>query len=68
MKLISTLLLVATASLFSMSGTFAQSDSIVKKEITEEVLDETTDDWSDDTAEINGAMSQYLSAIKKSNK
>jgi len=43
-------------------------ESYFKKEITEEVLDETTDDWSDDTAEINGAMSQYLSAIKKSNK
>ena len=43
-------------------------ESYFKKEITEEVLDETTDDWSDDAGEITGAMSQYLSAIKKSNK
>lgn len=43
-------------------------ESYFKKEITEEVSDETTDDWSDDTAEVSSAMSQYLTAIKKSNK
>ena len=43
-------------------------ESYFKKEIVEEVSDETTDDWSDDTAEVSSAMSQYLSAIKKSNK
>lgn len=43
-------------------------ESYFKKEITEEVSDETTDDWSDDSVEVNSMMSQYLSAIKKSNK
>jgi len=43
-------------------------ESYFKKEIVEDVSDETGDDWSDDTAEISSAMSQYLSAIKKSNK
>jgi len=43
-------------------------ESYFKKEITEEVSEETGDDWSDDTVEVSSAMSQYLSAIKKSNK
>jgi len=43
-------------------------ESYFKKEITEEVADETIDDWSEDTAEVSSAMSQYLTAIKKSNK
>ena len=43
-------------------------ESYFKKEITEEVSEETGDNWSDDTVEVSSAMSQYLSAIKKSNK
>jgi len=43
-------------------------ESYFKKEITEEVSDETTDDWTDESAEVSSAMSQYLTAIKKSNK
>lgn len=38
MRFIQRILLIATACLISMSGSFAQSDSIVKKEITEEVI------------------------------
>ena len=43
-------------------------ESYFKKEVAQEISEEATDDWSDDTVETNSAMSQYLSAIKKSNK
>jgi len=42
--------------------------SYFKKDLVVESNDETTDDWTDETVEVNSAMSQYLSAIKKSNK
>jgi len=43
-------------------------ESYFKKEVAQEISEEATDDWSDDSVEVNSAMSQYLSAIKKSNK
>jgi len=42
--------------------------SYFKKDLVVESTDETTDDWTDDSVEVNSSMSQYLSAIKKSNK
>ncbi len=43
-------------------------ESYFKKEVAQEISEEATDDWSDDSVEVSSAMSQYLSAIKKSNK
>tara|TARA_R110000868_G_scaffold94549_1_gene260784 strand:+ start:1381 stop:2439 length:1059 start_codon:yes stop_codon:yes gene_type:complete len=47
-------------------------ESYFKKETTtsdSQVINEEADDtWVDDTAEVNSSMSQYLNAIKKSNK
>ena len=43
-------------------------ESYFKKEISEDLTEETGDDWTDESAEVSSAMSQYLSAIKKSNK
>ena len=42
--------------------------SYFKKDLVVESTDETTEDWTDDSVEVNSSMSQYLSAIKKSNK
>jgi hypothetical protein len=43
-------------------------ESYFKKEIVEDTISEATDDWTDDEVEVSSVMSQYLNAIKKTNK
>jgi hypothetical protein len=43
-------------------------ESYFKKDVVQEISEETGDDWSEENTEVSSAMSQYLSAIKKTNK
>lgn len=58
---------------FEDEDSFAQKVQTVKasyfkKDVVAESVEETSDDWSDETVEVSSAMSQYLSAIQKTNK